>query len=182
MNRKGKLRSQTNGLVIILSMIFCLAVLGCAGYIVHTHSSQSVQAATQAASLVAEENVKIGTINSNSPERQKEMDQVVEEGRLAFSINATPFMKNGTSTANLMIENPPNNGKRFTITIQRDDTGEEIYHSGYLDPEQYIDEVPLDVEMEEGEYPCTAYFDSYRISDNSYLGRAGAQITLYVLE
>ena len=81
-----------------------------------------------------------------------------------------------------MVENPPNNGKRFTVTIQRDDTGEVIYKSGYLDPEQYIDEVPLDVELPKGEYACTAYFDAYRLSDDGYIGRAGAQITLYVLE
>ena len=68
------------------------------------------------------------------------------------------------------------------MTITRDDTGEEIYRSGYLDPEQYIDEVALDVELVKGEYACTVNFDTYRIRDNSYIGRAAAQITLYVLE
>ena len=51
-----------------------------------------------------------------------------------------------------------------------------------LDPEQYIDDVPLDVVLPKGEYPCTAYFDAYRIEDNVYIGRAGAEIKLYVLE
>ena len=100
---------------------------------------------------------------------------------VAFSINATPYIQDGKGKANFMIENPPGNGNRFTVSISRDDTGEEIYKSGYLDPEQYIDNTPLDVTLPKGEYPCTAYFDSYRIKDSSYLGRAAAKITVYVL-
>ena len=172
--------SRLNLLVVVLSAVFCLVVLGAAGYMVSANS-QPVQAAAEPFSLVAEVNVKTGTLH-NPEERQKELNQIVEEGMLAFSINATPFMKNGASTANLLVENPPGNGKRFTITIERDDTGEEIYQSGYLEPEQYIDYVPLDVTLPKGEYPCTVYFDAYRIGDDTFIGRAGAQITLYVLE
>ena len=54
--------------------------------------------------------------------------------------------------------------------------------SGYIEPEQYIDEAPLDVELPKGEYACTASFDTYRLSEDTYIGRAAAKITLYVLE
>ena len=180
MSRKHNHRIHINLLILLLSLGFCLAVLAASWYYIHTRS-QPLPAAEQPAPLVAEGNVKTGTLH-NPEERQKELNQIVEEGMLAFSINATPFMKNGASTANFLVENPPGNGKRFTITIERDDTGEEIYQSGYLEPEQYIDYVPLDVTLPKGEYPCTAYFDAYRISDDTFIGRAGAQITLYVLE
>ncbi|MBS4986576.1 MAG: hypothetical protein ACLTC4_23865 [Hungatella hathewayi] len=181
MSHKRTHTSHMNLLVIFLSALFCLTALGAAGYIVSTHT-QSVQAAPEPVSLAAEGNVKTGTLNQDPEKRQQELNQVVEEGMLAFSVNATPFMKNGASTANLLIENPPGNGKRFTITIRRNDTGEVIYQSGYLDPEQYIDDVPLDVVLPKGEYACTAYFDAYRIDDNAYIGSAGAEIKLYVLE
>lgn len=167
--------------VVVLSVAFCLAVVGGAGWYIMTHGQTVIVQTAPQQPLVAEGNVKTGTLY-DPEKRQQELNSVVEEGMLVFSINATPFMKNGRGKANLMVENPPNNSKRFTVTIQRDDTGEEIYRSGYLDPEQYIDEVPLDVELVKGEYPCTAYFDAYRISDDGYIGRAGAQITLYVLE
>ena len=180
MSRKHNYRIHINLLILLLSLGFCLAVLAASWYYIHTRS-QPLPAAEQPASLVAEGNVKTGTLH-NPEERQKELNQIVEEGMLAFSINATPFMKNGASTANLLVENPPGNGKRFTITIERDDTGEEIYQSGYLEPEQYFDYVPLDVTLPKGEYPCTVYFDAYRIGDDTFIGRAGAQITLYVLE
>ena len=181
MSRKHNYRIHINLLILLLSLGFCLAVLAASWYYIHTRS-QPLPAAEQPASLVAEGNVKTGTLNQDPEVRQRELNSAVEEGMLAFSINATPFMKNGRATANLLVENPPENTMRFTITIRRDDSGEMIYQSGYLDPEQYIDDVPLDVEMPKGEYPCTAYFDAYRISDNAYVGRAGAQITLYVLE
>lgn len=167
-------------LVIVLSVVFCLGVAGVAGFYVLTYR-QEPAAWTPPELLVAEGNVKTGTLY-DPEKRQQELNSVVEEGMMIFSINATPFMLHGKGNANLMVENPPNNGKRFTVTIQRDDTGEVIYKSGYLNPEQYIDEVPLDVELAKGEYACTAYFDAYRLENDSYIGRAGAQITLYVLE
>jgi len=171
-------RNRTSLVVILLSIIFCAAVLAGAGYAVHTYTKQEPETAV---SLIPDGNVKMGTL-SNPEGRQRELDAMVEEGMLAFSVNATPFMASGTGKANLYIENPPANRNRFTVTITRDDTGEEIYRSGYLDPEQYIDEAALDVKLSKGEYACTVNFDAYRIEDNTYIGRAAAQIVLYVLE
>ena len=175
--RNGK-QSHANLLVILLALVFCVAVACTAAYLV-ARNSQPAAAGTPG--LVAEGNVKTGTINDPAG-GQEALNEVVREGMLSFSINATPSMKDGKSEINLLIENPPNNGTRFTVTICREDTGEEIYRSGYLDPEQYIDNTHLDVELPEGEYPCIAYFDSYRIKDSSYIGRAAAQITVYVLD
>ena len=177
-SRMRERRNRLNILVVALAAVFCMAVVAGAGYFVYA-SSQSVEASIPR--LQAEGNVKTGTLND--PEgRQRELDAIVEEGMVAFSINATPYIQDGKGKANFMIENPPGNGNRFTVSISRDDTGEEIYRSGYLDPEQYIDNTHLDVELPEGEYPCIAYFDSYRIKDSSYIGRAAAQITVYVLD
>ena len=174
-------RNRANRSVVFLSGLFCLAVVCAAVYAVSYVSGHREQTATaQSFGLVAEANVKTGTINDPAG-RQAELDEIVREGLITFSINATPNLKTGDSEANLLIENPPDNGTRFTVSIFRDDTGEEIYKSGYLDPEQYIDNTPLDVTLPKGEYPCTAYFDSYRIKDSSYLGRAAAKITVYVL-
>lgn len=164
-------------LVLIFSvLLFCVAVVGGAVYFVYSNR----QPALYYPQLEPEVRVQSGTLQDPAG-RQAELDAIVEEGMLTFSINATPSMKDGKSNANLLIENPPNNGNRFTVTISREDTGEEIYKSGYLDPEQYIEEAPLDVELPAGEYPCVAQFDAYRISDNVYIGKASARITLYVL-
>ncbi len=170
-----KRNSHTDIAVIILAAICCTAVLGGAIYFIS--SRRPVQEPYP--QLQPEARVQSGTLNDPAG-RQAELDAIVQEGMLTFSINATPSMKDGTSNANLLIENPPANGNRFTVTIHREDTGEEIYKSGYLDPEQYLEETPLDVELPKGEYGCVASFDAYRISDNAYIGRASARIVLYV--
>ncbi len=161
--------------VMILAVVFCAAVLGGAGYFLHTHRQPGVSYPQ----LEPEALVQSGTLYDPAG-RKASLDALVEEGMLTFSINATPSMDSGSGKANLMIENPPDNGNRFTVTINREDTGEEIYKSGYLDPEQYIEEAPLNVELPAGEYACIASFDAYRIHDNAYIGRGAARITLYV--
>jgi len=171
-------RNRMNLLVVMLAAVFCVAVVMGAGYFVYI-SSRPREAGIPR--LQAEGNVKTGTLNDPAG-RQRELDEIVEEGLVAFSINATPCLQNGTANANLLVENPPENRNRFTVTINLDSTGEELYRSGYISPEQYIDEAPLDVELPKGEYPCTAYFDTYRLGDDTYIGRAAAKITLYVLE
>lgn len=176
MSRHQRHGGYASILVIAVSILFCLAVLGGAGYFVYTNSRPAESVFPQ---LEPDGNVQIGTL-SDPAGRQAELDAAVREGLLSFAINATPSMEKGTGEVNLMIENPPNNGNRFTVTIIRDDTGEELYKSGYLDPEQYIENTRLDVELPAGEYACTAWLDAYRISDNAYIGRVAAQLKLYV--
>lgn len=178
--RKKRKSSSTSLAVFTLSLILCLSAACGAVYAVGRAVRDRRPQAEAASGLVAEANVKTGTLN-NPEGRQAELDEIVKEGLITFSINATPSMKTGDGEVNLMVENPPDNGTRFTVTICRDDTGEKIYQSGYLDPEQYIDYTRLDVALPEGEYPCTVYFHSYRIRDSSYIGKAAAKITLYVL-
>lgn len=127
--------------------------------------------------LAADPNVKVGSLTGNT----EDLDKIVDEGMLTFSINSTPVFDNGTANGNLMIENSEINNNRFTVAITRDDTGETIYESGALDPGQYIDDVPLDVALPAGEYTCTATFTTYKLSDNSPIGQAAAGLTITVL-
>lgn len=127
--------------------------------------------------LAADPNVRVGSITGNT----EDLDKIVDEGMLTFSINSTPVFDNGTANGNLMIENSEINNNRFTVAITRDDTGETVYQSGALDPGQYVDDVPLDVALPAGEYACTATFSTYKLSDNSPIGQAAAGVTITVL-
>ncbi|MCH1942159.1 hypothetical protein [Holdemania massiliensis] len=124
-------------------------------------------------------NAKIGTFGDPA-QRQAELDQVVAEGMLTISINATPSFADGKALGNLMIENALENTKLITVAIFRRDNGEKIYESGYLEPGQIIEEAPLDVDLEPGTYECTAYFSAYKPEDQRYTGQAAAEITVYV--
>ena len=126
--------------------------------------------------LQPDPNVQVGSLSGDFAD----LDKIVDEGMLTFSINATPAFADGASPGNLMIENAEINNNRFTVAIYRTDTGEKVYESGYLDPGQYIEEAPLDVDLDAGKYPCTAQFSTYKLSDNAPIGQAAAEITLYV--
>ena len=127
--------------------------------------------------LQPDANAKIGSLSGDFDD----LDKIVDEGMLTFSINVTPSFADGTSPGNLMIENAEINNNRFTCAIYRKDTGEQIYQSGALDPGQYIETAPLSADLEPGTYPCTAYFSTYKLSDNTPIGQAAAEITVYVL-
>lgn len=127
--------------------------------------------------LAADPNVRVGSITGST----EDLDKIVDEGMLTFSINSTPVFESGTANGNLMIENSEINNNRFTVEITRDDTGETVYQSGALDPGQYVDDVPLDVALPAGEYACTATFSTYRLSDNSPIGQAAAGVTITIL-
>ena len=127
--------------------------------------------------MAADPNVKVGSITGST----EDLNKIVDEGMLTFSINSTPVFDSGTAGGNLMIENPDINNNRFTVEITRDDTGETVYRSGALDPGQYIDDVPLDVALPAGEYACTATFSTFRIADDTPIGQAAAGLTITVL-
>lgn len=126
--------------------------------------------------LQPDPNVRVGSISGDFAD----LDKIVDEGMLTFSINATPSFPSGAEPGNLMIENAEVNNNRFTVAIYRNDTGEKVYQSGTLDPGQYIESAPLDVDLDQGEYECTAQFSTYKLSDNTPIGQAAAEVTLYV--
>lgn len=126
--------------------------------------------------MLPDANARVGSLSGDFDD----LDKIVDEGMLTFSINVTPSFASGTEPGNLMIENAEINNNRFTCAIYRKDNGEKIYQSGYLDPGQYIEKAPLDADLEPGQYPCTAYFETFKLSDNAPIGQAAAEITIYV--
>lgn len=114
-------------------------------------------------------------------QRQAELQQQLDEGLIAFSINTSPVFASGGSEGNLMLENPANNAKLLVVEIYLDDTQEMIYQSKALPVGSYIENAALDKVLEPGEYAATAYFKAYREADSSYIGQVGAAITITVL-
>lgn len=129
-----------------------------------------------------------GAVNGgigNGLDRLEEMQELVDKGMITMSINATPMYRLSKKSAgvNWNIENPSaQSTKLIRVEIYRDDTGEKIYETGAIPPGNYVTGTQPDADLEAGEYTCTAYFYSYDVETEEYLGQAGAQITLYVLE
>ncbi len=112
--------------------------------------------------------------------RRKELQDILDRSKIAFSINTTPVFLNGTSKGNLLIENPGNNAKLLKVSIMIDKTEEEVYASKFLKPGTYIENVKLDKVLAKGNYDATAYFLAYDEDTGEYIGQTGAQIKIAV--
>lgn len=132
--------------------------------------------------LKYEDNVFVGSAD-NSEERKKELQEMVDKSMITMSINASPvwMLSDEGAGVNWEIENPEGQStKLIRVEVIRDDTGKKIYETGAIRPGTYVSGTKPDVALDVGVYPCTAYFYSYDIDTEEFLGKAGAQITLYV--
>ena len=126
-----------------------------------------------------EDNIKakLGQLEDKSNEEiQAALNEVVEEGNLSISINANPVFPTGDSEGTLKIENGPQNlyGQQVVITL--DETGEEIYDSGYMPVDSHIQTDKLEIDLEPGDYDATAVFTAYDEKlDGAVVGQAIAQ-------
>ena len=137
---------------------------------------------TDGSGLELDDNATMGILPGiDIAQRQDELQQLLDESMIAFSINTSPVFATGSSEGNLMLENPANNAKLLMVEIYRDDTEELIYQSKALPVGSYIENVRLDKVLEPGEYAATAYFKAYHEEDARYIGQAGAAILITVL-
>ena len=127
-------------------------------------------------------NAALGQLEGKTPEEiQKELDRIVEEGMFNISIASSVEFADGTSEGELRIENVPNNPYLMKVEITRDDTGEAVYTSGMIEPNHHIQKARLDVDLDAGDYPCTAVFYAYGKDDEQLVGQAAAKMTVSVL-
>ena len=176
----GRGRNQNRVSILALPVAVLLTASVTAGFFYLKYRQES----SAQEGLVYEGNIIAGDIPGKTrEERQRELDAVVEEGMLAMTINATPSGKTTGSDRNInwLIENPANQGKLIRVEVRRDDNGEKIYETGVIPPGNYVESAPLLVNMEAGEYKCTAEFYAYK-EDETYLGQASAQIRLVLYE
>jgi hypothetical protein len=126
---------------------------------------------------------KLGQLEGKSEEEiQEELDRVIEEGMFHISINTSPVFQDGTSEGNLEIENVPNNLYSMVVRITLDDTGEQVYDSGLIDPNYHIQNDVLSSDLDAGEYPALATFTAYDTESQEEIGSTACEITIHVLQ
>lgn len=134
------------------------------------------------AGLELDDNATMGVLPGiDLDQRRAELQEILDESMIAFSVNTSPVFESGRAEGNLMLENPENNAKLLVAEIYIDDSEELIYSSKALVPGSYIENVRLDKVLEPGSYPATVYFKAYRESDQSYIGQSGAAINITIL-
>jgi hypothetical protein len=129
----------------------------------------------------AEPNARVGSAKSDSGSRLEELQQLADEGTVNFQINADPCFESGQAEGNLLVANLEGSCNRLTVELVLKDTGESLYRSGAIAPGQRIDGIRLNRTLPAGDYSCIAYFNAYRLQEDTYLGRAGAEVTLHII-
>ena len=80
------------------------------------------------------------------------------EGTFAYRIDGAPeFSADGAGYIGL--QNPAFNQYLMVLEIA-DETGQVIYRSGYLAPNQYLEEIQLGTPLAPGRHDCTAYINA----------------------
>ena len=164
---------------MVLIALACLLLLAVGGGIFLMTREED---AAMDDSLQLDDNATMGILPGiDIAQRQDELQQLLDESMIAFSINTSPVFATGSSEGNLMLENPANNAKLLVVEIYIDATQEMVYQSKAIPTGAYIENARLDKVLEPGEYPATAYFKAYREEDHSFIGQAGAAIKITVL-
>ena len=164
---------------MVLIALACLLLLAVGGGIFLMTREED---AAMDDSLQLDDNATMGVLPGiDMKERQAQLQEQLDEGMIAFSINTSPVFATGGSEGNLMLENPANNAKLLVVEIYIDATQEMVYQSKAIPTVAYIENARLDKVLEPGEYPATAYFKAYREEDHSFIGQAGAAIKITVL-
>lgn len=110
------------------------------------------------------------------------LNEKVKQSMINISMNTNPIFENGSSAGNLLIVNNEVNNYPQVIEIYRDDTDELIYQSKLIPVGTKIDSAKLDTDLKKGIYPCTAYFNAVDAETGALIGKAGAKISITILE
>lgn len=170
---QDKWKTITTGIVALL--MIALAVL----LIVMKYSNAHTDRVSHENSIKAE----LGQLEDKTKEEiQAALNEIVEEGNLSISMNMNPVFPTGDSQGSLKIENGPQNryGQRVVITL--DETGQQIYDSGYMPVNTHIQQDVLEIDLGKGEYEATATFSAYDEDlGGAMVGQVAAKIKISVL-
>ena len=117
----------------------------------------------------------------SAEEMQAELDRVVEEGMFNISIASSIQFDDGASEGTAYIENVPGNRYNMRVRITEDATGDVLYESGVLKPNQFIEKIALTKDLDQGSYPATATFTALDPSSYDEVGQAAAKVVVNVI-
>jgi hypothetical protein len=124
---------------------------------------------------------KDGHLADMTPEQiLEQMQKAADAAYFSFKINARPEFENGSAAGSLGIENPGYNVYPMVVQIFLDDTGEMIYDSGGILPNQHIDNAKLSKRLTAGAYNATAYLNAYDPDTKVWQGKQAAALIITV--
>lgn len=126
-------------------------------------------------------NAAQGQFEGKSKEEiQAALNEEVAKGMMNISIAVTIVFPDGSSEGEARIENIAANPVDQKVTITLEDTGETVYESGAIAPDQHIQNIKLSKDLAPGDYAAVATFTGYDRETHKQTGQAAAKITLRI--
>lgn len=165
----------------IIVTVCTLLVLALAGGGVFLYLNPDLLGGSEGSGRYHNPNADIGQLEGKTPEEiQKELNRVVDEGMFNISIAEVLTFPDGTSEGDVRIENVPGNRYLMDVVVKLDETGEEVYSSGIIEPNHHITRDSLKVDLDKGAYPATAVFTALDPDTEAIVGQAAAEVTVVV--
>lgn len=126
-------------------------------------------------------NASQGQFEGKSKEEiQAALNEEVAKGMMNISIAASITFADGVSEGEARIENIAANPMDQKVSITLKDSGETVYESSAIAPDQHIQNIKLTKDLDPGEYAAVATFTGYDRETHKQTGQAAAEITLHV--
>lgn len=165
--KPDKKKKRIRWILLILILLLLLGFGGCRAWKYYTEEKPEDD-------LRKELYAEIGLMPGMSEDEiQDRLNRRVQEGYFNASMNGNPKFASGRAEGNVNIENIPGNQYAFTVTVVVtgvDETkypeaakylGQTVLTTGLLEPNSYLSNRKLDVNLPKGEYVCMAIFDAY---------------------
>ena len=171
---KQKTKKKKKWLILLILLLLVLLSFG--GYYAWRYFSVQKPLDDIQKELYAEIGLMPGMTDD---EIQDRLNRRVQEGYFNASMNGNPKFANGKAKGNVNIENIPGNNYALTVTIIVRDVdaekypeaakyiGETVLKTGLMEPNSYLSDKKLDVDLPQGEYVCMAVFDAYQKEEDT---------------
>ncbi|WP_429968184.1 hypothetical protein [Enterococcus sp. AZ046] len=106
--------------------------------------------------------------------------EIADANYFTLQINPEAIFEDGQSTGSIEIVNPGTNVYPIAVDISLLSSGEVIYSSGAIYPNQFVENVALATPLEKGEYPAKATINIYDPESKEKQGVTEAELTIIV--
>lgn len=179
MEKKNKKKWLSRILIMLLLIIILILTLHQCRYI--KLPSDAPQRIIAGDLFPGQTDAQNGNLPSMTPEEiLEQMQRLADASKFSFKINARPVFEDGNSKGTLEIENPNYNTYPMVVQVFLDDTGELIYDSGGIMPNQHIAKAKLTKVLKKGTYKATAYLNAYDPDTKVYKGKSAAELIITI--
>lgn len=106
--------------------------------------------------------------------------EIADANYFTLQINPEAIFEDGQSTGSIEIVNPGTNVYPIAVDISLLSSGEVIYSSGAIYPNQFVENVTLATPLAKGEYPAKATINIYDPESKEKQGVTEAELTIIV--